>query len=258
MKLEQNAGTLSLATSRNWVLVFLGAALILLALVLATFSAKLLKLDFQRVTPEFGYLAVTEDRYWWEGKRISRITLRRIKGAVAVAVPINPTFQFYRLALTIDDGLGPFWITWFPSRAETMGRVEAINAFLADASAQRLVLEKDNRPFFYPLAAGLGLFGLTMVLWGMQRTRTLFDKEAGTMAVQRRGMFLRQGEAVALSDISHFDVAGILKDCQLYAVLFSGRRIRLSSSSDAEGVVGPHRVRAERLKTAKALREFLL
>ena len=57
-------------------------------------------------------------------------------------------------------------------------------------------------------------------------------------------------------EITHFEVAGIAKDCNMYLHRRSGRPVPLSLSTDWEAMVGPRRLTVVRQGTADRLRAF--
>src|SRR5690606_24364111 len=98
--------------------------------------------------------------------------------------------------------------------------------------------------------------GLVFLLWGSGRLQVTFSRPDGRVRVVHSGLLGTKSQEFAMADIREMQVAGLAGDCQLYLVLNSGKRIALSSSTDTEGLGGPRRVRARRLKDAERLRAF--
>jgi hypothetical protein len=252
---EPTPDHLALWTKPNWLVMALGMLMILLGCTAAVVPAKATTLTITRWAPAMGggeihHTNLVRDR------RIVRIPLRMLAGAMVTPGRIGGRESFYRLDLDVRDGEGPFFFAWYGNKAAATADAARINAFVASKDLGELVVQNDKRPFYVPLGSLIAFIGITFLFWSSLGVRATFDRLSRQVTVLRRGLLGTNVDVVAFGDIKDFKVAGISGDCQLYLELNSGRKVTLSSSTDLQNMIGPRRIRAIRLDEAERLRAF--
>ena len=251
---QDSADTLAFFTRRSWLVMLVGLAMGLMAVVLALVPAKGATFSCSRVN---GYptCEVREERPWGSF-RITRVPVAWMKGAEAEPIAIG-SGHYYRLNLLIDDGYRkPYYFAWYGNQATAERDAAAVTAFVEDPAIGAIEIRNDKRGPYLLIAAVLAFSSLVFVFWGSYRTQATFSRELRRVRVTRTGLLGTHERHFAMGDIHSLDVAGLAGDCQLYLRLHSGVRVDLSSSTDTEGLVGPRRVRARRLEDADRLRAF--
>lgn len=248
---------LVLTTRPNWLLLLVGAVMLIMGLVVATLPAKSTALSCTRVGPGEGHCKIVET-HLLSRRTVVRFPIGMLLGAEAVPLRWGKSERgFYRLMLAIDDGDGPYYFAWYGDGEAARRAAARISEYAGGEHDVFLSIVNDKRPFFFTVAGALVAFGGLLLAWGAQRLTAVFDGEARTVSIQRRSWRGRQEARYPFSAIAGFDVGGWRQDSQLSLLLASGDRVALSATFDAASFGGPRRVRALRLETAERLRRFV-
>lgn len=253
---QDTTETLAFFTRRSWLVMIVGLVMMVLAGVLGVVPAKSTTLNCTRVGG-YPHCELIEDRLWGSYK-LARIPVKLIRGADAQGLPVGASWRYYRVNLDIDDGFaGPYYFAWYGNQARAEADVAAVNAFLRDESIPGVKIQNDKRWPYAAIGALLGFLGLVFVLWGSYRIHATFSRVDGRVRIVRTGLLGTHRRDFAFQDVRALEVAGLGGDCQLYLTLHTGDRVDLSTSTDTEGLIGPSRVRASRLRDAERLRAFI-
>lgn len=254
---EPSPTQLKLWTRPNWLIMLMGAVLILLGIVAAVVPGKATSLTITRTGPEVGGAEI-HLLTAFRDIRVVRIPLRMLAGAMATPQSFNGhDAHFYHLDLDVRDGLGgPFYVSWYANRALVQAEAARINAFLADPKAHELVVLNDKRPFYFSVGGFIAFMGLILLFWGSLAVRATFDRALQHVTVHQRGFLGTNVIQVPFAEIRDFHVAGIRGDCLLYMELADGRKVSLSASTDMQSMIGPTKIRAIRLEEAQRIRDF--
>ena len=252
---EPTPDNLALWTKPNWLVMLLGALMVVLGCVTAVVPGKATTLTLTRAPSGLGAGEV-HITTMFRDYRIVRIPLRMLHGAVVNAGSLIGPRAFYHLDLDVRDDMGGLYLSWYANHDRVARDAASINAFVADPKARQLVIINDKRPLYFPLGGFIAFIGLTLLFWGSLGVRATFDRMASQVVVRRRSLLGTNVDVIPFTDIKEFHVAGIAGDCQLYMELASGRKVNLSSSTDHQNMVGPRRIRAIRLEEAARIRDF--
>ncbi|MDB5098055.1 MAG: hypothetical protein JWM80_2476, partial [Cyanobacteria bacterium RYN_339] len=203
---EPSPNRLSLWTRPNWLIMAMGAVLILLGIVAAVVPGKATTLTITRTGDHVGggEIHVTTA---FRDIRMVRIPLRMLEGAMVTPQSFNGhDAHFYHLDLDVRDGMGAFYFAWYASRDRAMTEAQRINAFLADPKAHEVVVVNDKRPFYFPLGAFIAAIGVTLLCWASLGVRAIFDRDRLRVTVHQRGILGTNLVDVPFTDIEGFHV----------------------------------------------------
>ena len=118
---------LTLMAGRNWLFMLLGVALALVGLAIGVTMARVTTFSADRAGPQAGLVRLQQATIVKAGTS-ALLPVRWLEGASVSPVPtvFGPTV--YRLVLDVDDGYGPYPLTWHADRQEAHAHAERINS----------------------------------------------------------------------------------------------------------------------------------
>lgn len=246
---------LTLSTGRNRLFMVLGLVLMALGLVIGLTMARVTTFSADRTGPQAGLVRVHQSTLLRSGTS-ALLPVRWLEGARVVPTDTPLGWTWYRLVLAVDDGFGPYPLTWHWDRAEAQRHADRVNGFVGDLEDERFVLRTDYRPLMWAIAAGFLALGGIFLGAGGQALEAVFDRAGRTVTVRRRGLWGSRAVSVPFEAVAGFEVAGVSKDCHLFLLRHGDRPLSLSLSTDWEAMAGPRAIQAIRRRTAAQAEAF--
>lgn len=248
---------LTLTSERNRLLIVLGALLMVLGLVLGLTFARVTTFTAHRTGPQAGLVRLHQATALRSGTS-ALLPVRWLDGA-QVATRHTPFGRpLYQLVLSVDDGFGPYPLTWYLQRAEAQAHADRINHFVGDLEDPNFALATDNRLAVWAAAGAFVALGALFVAAGAQWQQVSFAGGSRTVTIRRRGLWGRtRAVVIPFDEVSGFEVAGVSRDSNLFLLRHGASPLAISLSTDYEAMGGPRRVQARRRITAAQAEAFV-
>ncbi len=135
------------------------------------------------------------------------IPMEQLQGAQLITVTDSEGSDTYKVALNTTGGSIP--LTGYSSSGYNSRRriVEKINAFLTDASQQRLEVKQDSRILLYIIGAIFAGIGLLLILL-ISRITVDLDRTKGLATLKRRSLITSSVDEILLGDLTGAEVQG--------------------------------------------------
>ena len=250
-----SADQLTFSIGRNWLFMALGVALMVVGLAIGLTMARITTFTADRTGPQAGLVRLQQATALKAGTS-ALLPVRWLDGASVAPWPTPVGWTFYRLVLAVDDGYGPYPLTWHVDRAEAQAHADRVNGFVADMEDERLLLTTDHRALVWAVAGAFAALGGLFLAAGAQTLEVDFRRATRTITLRRRGIWRRRSVTVPFEAVAGFEVGGVAKDCHLFLLRHGDRPLSMSLSTDWEAMGGPRRVRAIRRRTAERAEAF--
>lgn len=248
---------LTLTTERNRLLMGLGLLLALVGLIFGLQLARVTTFSAHRTGPQAGLVRLQQATALRAGTS-ALLPVRWLDGARVATHPTPLGRDVYRLVLSVDDGFGPYPLTWHLDPAEAQAHAARINHFVGDLEDPSFLLRTDHRLAVWSVAGVLMALGGLFLAAGAQWQRVDFALATRTVTIHRRGLWRRSRPVtIPFDEVTGFSVAGVSKDSNLFLLRRDGAPLAISLSTDREAMGGPKRVQALRRRTAERAEAFL-
>jgi hypothetical protein len=248
---------LTLTTERNRLLMGLGLLLAAIGLLLGLQLARVTTFSAHRTGPQAGLVRLQQATALKAGTS-ALLPVRWLDGAQVATHRTPIGWDVYRLVLNVDDGFGPYPLTWHLDQAEARAHAARINHFVGDLEDPSFLLRTDHRLAVWSVAGAVMALGGLFLAAGAQWQQVSFSGLTRTVTIHRRGLWRRGRPVTILFDaVSGFEVAGVSKDSNLFLLRRDGAPLAISLSTDWEAMGGPKRVQAIRRRTAERAEAFL-